>query len=77
MCESYGFAPPNVTAALITAFYSMSPMSACTTLDCLNNVSASDLIKGQDQLVNTAPFTIRGVPFSLGQLSKVTSGVHI
>ncbi|KAL0252305.1 hypothetical protein I308_101694 [Cryptococcus tetragattii IND107] len=61
---SYGFASHNITTNIQSAFYSTSPMSSCSTLECLKNIHVSTLIAAQDTIVATAPFTVWGVPFS-------------
>ncbi|ODN93444.1 hypothetical protein L198_05309 [Cryptococcus wingfieldii CBS 7118] len=61
---SFGFASSDITTQIQSTFYAMSPMSSCTTLDCLKNISASALVTAQDTLISTVPYTITGVPFS-------------
>ncbi|KIR28114.1 hypothetical protein I309_03111 [Cryptococcus deuterogattii LA55] len=62
--QSYGFASHDITTNIQYAFYSTSPMSSCSTLECLKNIHVSTLIAAQDTIVTTVPFTVRGVPFS-------------
>ncbi|OXC70360.1 hypothetical protein AYX13_01272 [Cryptococcus neoformans] len=61
---SYGFASHDITTNIQTAYYSVSPMSSCSTIECLREIHVSNLIAAQDTIVATVPYTIWGVPFS-------------
>jgi hypothetical protein len=47
----------------------MPDLVKCTTLDCLRKISADIIINAQEELVQTAPFTIPGVPLGERQSS--------
>jgi hypothetical protein len=51
-----------MTGALTETFYSSGPLAACKDLECLKKVSADDLVAAQEELIQTAPFAIPGIP---------------
>ncbi|WVQ73418.1 hypothetical protein IAR50_002990 [Cryptococcus sp. DSM 104548] len=61
---SYGFASSDMTTQIQSTFYATSPMSSCSTLECLKSISVSELITAQDTILTTVPYTVTGVPFS-------------
>jgi hypothetical protein len=69
--QFYGLATTAITDALAKSFYAIPAIATCKTLDCLKNLPADQIIAAQEQLVQTAPFTIPGVP--LGERKSMLS----
>jgi hypothetical protein len=61
--QFYGLASPAITQALTETFYASGPAGACKNLECLMKVSADDLVAAQEELIQTAPLAIPGIPF--------------
>ncbi|WWC60394.1 uncharacterized protein I303_102966 [Kwoniella dejecticola CBS 10117] len=62
---SYGNSPNAITSKVRDIYYSLDPLKSCNDLQCLRAVSYASIVSAQEQLSNTAPLLVEGLPLSM------------